>query len=261
MCLRAPVTAPNFSPCNSSYNTAYAAQAPALVVRALPAVPPPSQPPTTRDSALQQTLPSSLAPPARRPTVDFATAGTLRRSLDSAGIAPSSQPDTAQLHGSAGASGGGSATSLHTAPPVPGSHSMIIPAPASAASYSISLDTRFLHPGASFLSAALEQSLVGSAAHGGHLIASASAAGSGGGASRGGGRLHYSAYMTPADRGAHLVARARRSMLHPAGAAAGGLGEPSSMHRQLSPGAIYGTGMYGEWAHGDSQLPVCVYSW
>lgn len=215
-----------------------AVQAPALVVRALPSTFTPGQPAAASSKDGQPSPSSSTTPyaPARRPVAEALPAASLRTSLDSAMPRGSaSQPSAAPLHSSAGA-----------APSVPGAYSMVIAAPASAASYSIALDTRHLHPGASFLAAALEQSLVGSVAHGGHLIASASAAGAGGGGGPGGrgqGRLHYSAHMTAAERGMHLVARAKRSVLHPSAAA--GLGE-AMMQRQLSPGHMYGTAMYGE---------------
>ena len=199
------------------------------MAKALPNLHPVSLPPPPAPSGRGAPSPpsaASLSPPGaaaaslRRQTSELSGAPSLRHSLDSA--LPAAVP-----------------------PPVPGSHSLVIPPPAAAASYSIALDSRFLAPGASFLSAALEQSLVGSQAHGGHLIASASAAAgtaAGGGAGRGGaGRLAYSGHMTAAERGAHLVARAKRSVPHPAG-----LADAPLLQRQLSPGAMYGTAMYGK---------------
>lgn len=145
---------------------------------------------------------------------------------------------TAPLHRSLGSGG----ASHLDSPAVPGAHSMIIPVPATAASYSIALDSRFRHPGSSFLAAALEQSLEESQSHGGHLIAS-SRDWAGGSNRLGRGRLHYSAHMSPAERGQHLVARAKRTVTHP-GAPGGVRGEGALQH-QLSPGAIYGAAIYG----------------
>ncbi|GAB4818761.1 hypothetical protein N2152v2_005807 [Parachlorella kessleri] len=237
-------------------------EAPALLVRALATSTTPLWQPSPHKEGQplpqqQQQAPSpsssaaSAAAVSRRPTIDPATtgshAGVLRQSIDSA-LHPrpythQGSPSPSRLHSSTGG-GAVAGLSLHAMPAVPGANSMIIPAPASAASYSISLDSRFLHPGSSFLSAALEQSILGSAgAHGGHLIASASAAAAAGapGASRGqGSRLHYSAHMSAAERGMHLVARAKRSAPHPAG----GLGDVV-LQRQMTPGAMYGTAMYG----------------
>ena len=126
-----------------------------------------------------------------------------RRSLDSLST-PGSRP--------AAATGGGMEA---------GSRSMLLPPP-NASTYSLQVDPRFLHHGGSYLSAALEQSMVlaqpGGA--GGHLTASATSASQRGGSSSGmgagGGRLNLSAQWNPADSGMQLVARARRSLPQPA---------------------------------------------
>jgi hypothetical protein len=102
-----------------------------------------------------------------------------------------------------------------------GSRSMLLPPP-NASTYSLQVDPRFLHHGGSYLSAALEQSMVlaqpGGAA--GHLAASATSASQRGGTSSGmgagAGRLNLFAQWNPADSGMQLVARARRSLPQPA---------------------------------------------
>lgn len=130
------------------------------------------------------------------------TAAT-RRSLDSlAGPPPGSgsgrpPAGSASVMVGSGGSGGG------TAPP-PGSRSLLLPPP-TASTYSLLVDPRYLHPGSSYLSAALEQSMA--------LQAGAGLVGAPGPAAQPprGARLHASACWGPADSGMQLVARARRT--------------------------------------------------
>lgn len=95
-----------------------------------------------------------------------------------------------------------------------GSRSMLLPPP-TASTYSLLVDPRYLLHASSYLSAALEQSMVAQAGAGGHLIASTSSAGhqrTSGSGSSAHTRLDTSAHLGPADSGQQLVARARRSL-------------------------------------------------
>ncbi|KAI3438322.1 hypothetical protein D9Q98_000756 [Chlorella vulgaris] len=144
-------------------------------------------------------------------------AGNVRRSLDSlaapgggrvatgggAGAAATAAGMTSSIMAGGGGGGGGA-----------GSRSMLLPPP-SASTYSLRVAPRFLLHSSSYLSAALEQSVMAGAAAGGHLVASSGGSGSGGGNTPG--RLSLSAQWGPADSGQQLVARARRSLPQPAG--------------------------------------------
>lgn len=151
-----------------------------------------------------------MPPLPSQPQQRFSSESSGRRSLDSlAAPPPASRP---------AAVGGGSSSVMVTgagaaaaAAAGPGSRSMLLPPP-TASTYSLQVDPRFLHHGSSYLSAALEQSMMAQAGVSGHLV------GSGGStatqqAQRGaGGRLHASAHWGAADSGMQLVARARRSL-------------------------------------------------
>lgn len=157
-----------------------------------PGYPPPPMPPL---------------PPPPPPQQRFSSESGGWRSLDSlAAAAPSSQPavvgggsSSVMVGGAAAAAGG-----------APGSRSMLL-LPPTASTYSLPVDPRFLHHGSSYLSAALEQSMMAQAGASGHLVSSSGAAGQQ--AQRGAGtRLHASAHWGAADSGMQLVARARRSL-------------------------------------------------
>ena len=161
------------------------------VVPMRPGYPPPPMPPLppqpqqrfTSESAGRRSLDSLAAPaPASRPGV-----GTGSSSVMMSGAAP------------AGTAGG------------PASRSVLLPPP-TASTYSVQVDPRFLHHGSSYLSAALEQSMMAAAGVSGHLVSSGGSTAAQQAQRGGGARLHTSAHWGPADSGMQLVARARRSL-------------------------------------------------
>lgn len=161
------------------------------VVPMRPGYPPPPMPPLppqpqqrfTSESAGRRSLDSLAAPaPVSRPGV-----GTGSSSVVMSGAAP------------AGTAGG------------PASRSILLPPP-TASTYSLQVDPRFLHHGSSYLSAALEQSMMAAAGVSGHLVSSGGSTAAQQAQRGGGARLHTSAHWGPADSGMQLVARARRSL-------------------------------------------------
>ncbi|KAL4452504.1 hypothetical protein ABPG75_008166 [Micractinium tetrahymenae] len=131
-----------------------------------------------------------------------------------------------------GAAGGSPAAAAAAAQ---GSRSVLLPPP-NASTYSLQVDPRFLHHGSSYLSAALEQSMMAQAGAGGHLVASTGSAGPPGRRGRGcGGRLHMSAHWGPADSGMQLVARARRTLPQPASIAHQMRMQPAVAQRGAEP--------------------------
>ena len=150
-------------------------------------------------------MPPLPPPPQQR----FSSESGGRRSLDSlAAAAPSSQRAMPSGSSSVMVGGGGAAAAAGAGL---GSRSMLLPPP-TASTYSLQVDPRFLHHGSSYLSAALEQSVMAQAGVSGHLVGSGGST-AGQQAQRGAGaRLHASAHWGPADSGMQLVARARRSL-------------------------------------------------
>lgn len=164
-----------------------------------PPVPPPLPP-------LPQRFGSSLA-------AEAAPASGGRLSLDS--LAPAGGGGLPGGTSSVLVGGGGAAAAAAVAA---GSRSVLLPPP-NASTYSLQVDPRFLRHGSSYLSAALEQSLMAQAGAGGHLVASTGSAAQPGQRSGGGSGLHLSALRGPADSSMQLVARARRTLPQPAGIA------------------------------------------
>jgi hypothetical protein len=203
--------------------------------------------------------------------------------------APPRSP-TFQLGGGAGGAGAARAADVASASasgralPVlgmagVGAHSMLTPRLTS--SYSLHVDHRFLHPGASYLTAALEQSTLPQLSLGQHLAASAFPAGAqraqqanqlprgprmgGGGAqsshpSAAGGRMHRSEMASAADAAARLIAGARRH------APVAGADVDSTLGRGGGPlpvGVSAGQGRQGErarWFWDEMDSTICVLS-
>lgn len=163
------------------------------VVRMRPGYPPAPMPP--------------LPPPPQQRFVSGSDSGG-RRSLDSlAAPPPASRPGVGGGSSSVMVPGAGAAAAAGGA----GSRSMLLPPP-TASTYSLAVDPRFLHHGSSYLSAALEQSMMAQAGATGHLVSSGGSSAAQQAPRGAGARLHASAHWGPADSGMQLVARARRSL-------------------------------------------------